>query len=186
MQLSYEGGFWGRLQVWLVAVFIFLLLPVTAIAGELAGSGNYKAGKELFTGERSLANGAPPCISCHNAGVGALGGGTLGPDLTKVWTDKFFLINADWINSEGIPVMGPVFSQKNITAEEVADLQAFFSSQADKGAGAGGSKFAGIGIIGFVAIMVAFSIIWGGRYRNRCQGTAHEALWRNYGGKGGK
>lgn len=185
MQLSYEGGFWGRLQVWLVAVFIFLLLPVAATAVDIAGSGDYKAGKAYFTGENSLSNGGPACISCHNAGVGALGGGSLGPDLTKIWTDKFFLINADWINSEGIPVMGAIFSKKNITAEEVADLQAFFSVQAEKGASSGVGKFIGGGIVGCIIILVFFAIVWGGRYRNRCKGTAHDALWRNYGGKGG-
>jgi mono/diheme cytochrome c family protein len=186
MQLSYGGAFWSRLQVWLVAFIIFLLLPVSAIAGEIAGSGNYKAGKAIFTGETRLKNGGPPCISCHNAGVGALGGGSLGPDLTKVWAEKSFFINADWINSDGIPVMGPTFSGKDVTPEEVADLQAFFSVQAEKSKTTGTSKFVGGGIIGFIALIIAFSIIWGGRYRNRCQGTAHDALWRNYGGKGGK
>lgn len=185
MQLSFNGGFWGRLQVWLVALIVFLLMPMSAIAGDAAGSGDYKAGKALFTGETKFVNGGPACISCHGASVGALGGGSLGPDLTKIWTDKFFLINADWINSEGIPVMGPIFSKRNVTPEEVADLQAFFSTQADKSASSGGGKFVGIGIIGFIALMIFFSIVWAGRYRNRCKGTAHDALWRNYAGKGG-
>jgi len=185
MQLSYEGSCWIKLQVWLVALVVFVLLPISVGAGEIAGSGDYKAGQALFTGERGLTNGGPACMSCHNAGVGSLGGGSLGPDLTKIWSDKPFLINADWINSEGIPVMGVVFSKKKITVEEVADLQAFFSVQAEKSAASGGSKFVGVGIIGFVAIMIAFSIIWSGRYRSRNKGTAHDALWRNYGGKGG-
>ena len=75
---------------------------------------------------------------------------------------------------------------RDVTPEEVADLQAFFSVQAEKSKTTGTSKFVGGGIIGFIALIIAFSIIWGGRYRNRCQGTAHDALWRNYGGKGGK
>lgn len=185
MQLSYEGGFWGRLQVWLVAVFIFLLLPVAATAGDIAGSGDYKAGKALFTGERSLKNGGPPCVSCHDAGVGALGGGSLGPNLTKVWTDKFFLIDAGWLNSEGIPVMGAIFSNQNVTPEEVEDLKAFFSVQAEKGVATGVGKFLIGGLIGCAIILIFFTIVWSGRYRNRCKGTAHDALWRNYGGKGG-
>ena len=40
-------------------------------------------------------------MSCHNAGnavVGALGGGSLGPDLTEVFDNKGFLIDTGWIN----------------------------------------------------------------------------------------
>ena len=184
MQLSYEGGFWGRLQVWLVAVFIFLLLPVAAsAAGDIAGSGNYKAGKAYFTGESRFSNGGPPCISCHNAGVGKLGGGSLGPDLTNVWKEKSYFIQAAWINGETTPVMGPVFSKKNVTEDEVADLQAFFSKPTPMPAGL--HMFIGGGIVGCIVILIFFAIVWSGRYRSRCKGTAHDALWRNYGGKGG-
>jgi hypothetical protein len=211
MQLSFKGGFWGKLQVWLVAVMVFLLLPaavfaadpapagaaapapeaapVAAVAPEtpaVVGSGDYKAGLALFTGQRAFKNGGPPCISCHNAGVGALGGGSLGPDLTKVWVDKSFLIDAGWINSDGIPVMGAIFSKKNVTPEEVADLQTFFHQQSTMSAAAGSGKFVLGGIIAFVIFIIIIAAGWSGRYRNRCQGTAHDALWRNYAGKGGK
>jgi mono/diheme cytochrome c family protein len=43
-------------------------------------------GRAVFLGERGLLNGGPACISCHTVkGNGALGGGRLGPDLTRVY-----------------------------------------------------------------------------------------------------
>ncbi len=171
----------------LLSAGLIFMMPALGSAQEVAGSGDVEAGKALFTGERSFQNGGPPCISCHNAGrLGALGGGTLGPDLTKVWEQKPFLIDPNWLNSEGVPVMGPVFSRHKVTDEEVEHLKAFFSSVATESPAGGGGKFLTGGIIGSIVMLVFFSIVWGNRYRKRCQGTAHDALWRNYGGKGGR
>jgi hypothetical protein len=178
---------WRRLQVWLVAATVITLMPMTVLAADIAGSGDYKAGADLFKGKTRFQNGGPPCISCHSAGVGALGGGTLGPNLSKVWTDRSFFIDVSWVNSPGIPVMGPIFSKRNITDEEMEHLKAFFSVRAQQAlASSSTGKFVGGGIIGFIIIMVFFSIVWSGRYRSRNKGTAHDALWRNYGGKGGR
>lgn len=162
--------------------------PMKAAAFENAEPGDAALGKMYFTGEKQFASGAPACISCHNAGVGSLGGGVLGPDLTNVYADdsKNPLLNAAWINA-GSPVMAPVFSKRNVTDEEVSHLRAFFAEQANVEAKpAPTGIFTIVGIGGFVGILIIFNIIWSGRYRNRNRGTAHDALWRNYGGKGGR
>jgi len=179
-----------RLHVWLTVVVVMvlsltLLTSMSANAAEIAGSGDYKAGEALFTGSTRFQNGGPPCISCHSTGVGAFDGGTLGPNLTKVWEEKFFLIDTGWINSEGVPVMGSIFPKRNITEEEVEHLKAFFSVRAQQDASSSTGKYVGVGIAGFIGLIILISIIWSGRYRSRCQGTAHDAVWRNYGGKGG-
>lgn len=150
--------------------------------------GNAEIGKALFTGEKSLQNNGPACISCHNIGIGTLGGGSLGPDLTKIATNetKFSLVSDGWINGGGSPVMGPIFGARNITPEEVEHIKAFFSAQASQPIVSQGGMFVGGGIIGFIVILIIFNIIWSNRYRNRNRGTAHDALWRNYGGKGGR
>ncbi len=152
-------------------------------------AGSAAIGRLLFTGEQAFASGAPPCMSCHSAGVGALGGGTLGPNLTKTYADpsKNPLINAAWINNPGTPVMGPVFSNRNVSDDEAANLRAFFAEQS-KGevAPSKSGAFTIISLGGFIGILILFNIIWSGRYRNRNKGTAHDALWRNYGGKGGR
>lgn len=178
----------GKGALFALALFLVAgMLPVTADAAMEAG--NPSVGKQLFTGEKRFTNGGPPCISCHNAGVGALGGGKLGPDLTKVYLDpsKNPFVNAAWINAPSIPVMGPVFSNRNVTDAEVADLRAFFEQQANTAKVTSSTgAFTIIGIGGFIGILIVFNIIWAGRYRSRNKGTAHDALWRNYGGKGGR
>lgn len=193
MELS--KGLSKRLQVCLVAIITIIMvvvfMPVQSDAAEVAGSGNYKAGENIFTGRTRLANGGTPCISCHTAGakIGALSGGSLGPNLTKVWETKFFLVDSNWINSSGSPVMGPIFTNRNILPEEVEHLKAFFSVVAQENATPASTKkgpFIGGGIIGTIVMLVIFSIIWGGRFRSRNGGTVHDDLWRNYGGKGGR
>ena len=45
-----------------------------------AVQGNAETGKDLFTGVVRFQNGGPPCMACHSTGgIGALGGGSLGP-----------------------------------------------------------------------------------------------------------
>src|SRR3989338_9184569 len=107
-----------------IAVVAMVSLPLMAVAQEaqpaasgevaipLAGevatppAGDYATGNALFTGEKRFTNGGPPCISCHSAGVGALGGGILGPNLTQVYSGpKRALLMTGWVNSPGLPVM---------------------------------------------------------------------------------
>jgi len=162
--------------------------PVAAAEAVPAETGDANVGRALFTGEMKFTNAGPPCISCHSAGVGALDGGNLGPNLTKAYVDesKNPLLSTVWVNGGGSPTMGPIFMAKNITEKEMEDLRAFLKVQgANDVAPSQTGTFAGIGLIGFVAIMILFSIIWSGRYSKRTKNTAHDALWRNYGGKGG-
>ncbi len=91
-----------------------------------------------------------------------------------------------WPNSPGVPVMGAIFPNKNITKGELGDLQAFFKKQAEGKATSGSGKFVIIGILVFFGFVIIIAAGWSGRYRSRNQGTAHDALWRNYAGKGGK
>lgn len=200
----------GRgLQLGIAALLIGGLVPMMAFAAKPAPvappvvaaepvveapveKGNANVGQDIFLGIRKLKNGGPACVSCHSASVGSLDGGALGPNLTKVYETKEPLLHIDadgngWANDPGIPTMGPVFSAKKITEEEMDNLRAFFAKQATQPvqSGAGGT-FTIIGIIGAVVLLVFFNIVWSNRYRTRCNGTAHDALWRNYGGKGGR
>ncbi|MBI3399702.1 MAG: hypothetical protein HY026_10820 [Deltaproteobacteria bacterium] len=163
--------------------------PLAVEVAEYAGKGDYNTGKALFTGEKTFVNGGPPCISCHNAGVGELGGGCLAPDLTKAYADptKNALLSTAWVNGGGSPVMGPIFSNKKVTDEEMDHLRAFFKTCSEKPVRpASTGTFAIFGLGGSVGLLILFSLIWSGRYSKRNQDTAHDALWRNYGGKGGR
>jgi len=179
------------LGVFLVSGFMSLS-PLATKAGATEGltePGDPNIGMMYFTGGKRFTNGGPPCISCHSAGVGALGGGVLGPNLTKTMADpsKNPLINGAWVNAPLDTPMGPIFSNRPVTDEEIGHIRAFLE-KASKGqvASSKGGAFTIIGIGGFIGILIVFNIIWSGRYRNRNRGTAHDALWRNYGGKGGR
>jgi len=162
--------------------------PVSVAEAAPVEAGDANVGRALFTGEMRFENAGPPCMSCHSSGVGALDGGSLGPNLTKAYVDetKNPLLSTAWVNGGGSPTMGPIFMAKNITEAEMENLRAFLKVQGEKNVAPSQTlTFAGIGIIGFVAILILFTIIWSGRYSKRTRNTAHDALWRNYGGKGG-
>ncbi len=84
-------------------------------------------GKAIFTGVQRLQNGGPPCMGCHSvAGIGALGGGALGPDLTGAYT-KY---NGDagltaFLNSVPTVTMNAVWTRQPLTPQEQANLVAF-------------------------------------------------------------
>jgi mono/diheme cytochrome c family protein len=92
-------------------------------------------GRELFLGVERLGNGGAACISCHTVqGLGALGGGKLGPDLTRVYErmqDRKQL--AAWLSAPATPTMQPVFKAHPLQPEEILSLVAFFEQSAKEG-----------------------------------------------------
>jgi len=102
------------------------VLPTAAAVPE----GNSVVGKELFTGVSRFQNGGPPCMGCHSiGGLGALGGGALGPDLTPAY-DKYGGA-AGLIGFLGAPptaTMSAVWGRQPLTPAEQADLMAFLQS----------------------------------------------------------
>jgi mono/diheme cytochrome c family protein len=94
-----------------------------------AVQGNPEIGKDLFTGGVRFQNGGPPCMACHSVGgIGALGGGQLGPDLTTL-VARFGGAAAVDALVAGIPTptMRAVWSQRPLTTEERANVVAFLA-----------------------------------------------------------
>ena len=90
-------------------------------------SGSPDQGWALFTGARRLENGGPACMSCHSiAGLGALGGGALGPDLTFAY-NNYGGDNGLALYLESLPTvtMNAVWARQPLTAQEQDDLRAF-------------------------------------------------------------
>lgn len=88
-------------------------------------------GKDLFTGAARLQNGGAACIACHDvAGIGALGGGALGPDLTLTYTKFGADGTASLLTNLAFPTMIPIFGTRLLTPEEQAHLAAFFQQTA--------------------------------------------------------
>ncbi|HMM79457.1 MAG TPA: cytochrome c [Pyrinomonadaceae bacterium] len=144
------------------------------------------AGKELFTGQIHLANGAPSCNSCHTVnGVGALGGGTLGPDLTAVnikYRDPELI---SILQSPNFPTMNTIFANHKLTDEEVVQLFAYLQNakQVNPEANvvptqAAATTDPGFLILGFgvtTLVLVGLNVFW----RKRSHGVRKEMVRRS-------
>ncbi len=62
-----------------------------AVSNEPFTEKDVQRGLALFTGGEKLKEGSAMCMSCHRMpGVGGLGGGNLGPDLTRVYENGLY------------------------------------------------------------------------------------------------
>jgi len=127
-------------------------------------------GERLFLGRAAFASGAPACLSCHTtAGVGGLGGGTLGPDLTAVYSRlEGRKALAAWLSAPPSLVMAPVFKSAPIASDEVLALVAYLKATAETG----GTEAAPValelllaGVGGAALVLLLFDFLWRGRFR---------------------
>lgn len=150
--------------------------PVGAPAITLP-SGDSAAGRAIFTGATPPQNGGPPCISCHsNSTIGALGGGSLGPDLTNVYARYGDAGLASALQNLPFPTMRGVFGNKPLTEAEAANLYAYFV-QTDQTAPRPLDMtvpFVAIGFWLFLALGLAGHLIW----RRRLGGVRRPLLKR--------
>lgn len=116
-------------------------------------SGDATRGEDLFTGAGGFENGGPSCLSCHAvAGVGALGGGQLGPDLTDSFAKYGGATGLNAVlENVAFPTMIPIFSRKPLTASERTDLVAFLEQAPDQER----SSNAVLGLLGLSLAVVA-------------------------------
>jgi mono/diheme cytochrome c family protein len=128
-------------------------------------------GRAIFLGERSLVNTGPACMSCHTVkGNGALGGGRLGPDLTRVYERLQGRKNmAAWLFAPATPTMSSVFKKHTLKPEEILPLVAFFEDSARRGGqddSAARLNFFLLGIGGAALGLVAMDAAWKRRFRS--------------------
>ena len=128
-------------------------------------------GRAVFLGERRLVNSGPACISCHTVkGNGALGGGRLGPDLTRVYERLQGRKNmAAWLFAPATPTMSTVFKQHGLKPEEILPLVAFFEDSARRGGqddSAARLNFFLFGMGGAAVALVAMDAAWKRRFRS--------------------
>lgn len=122
--------------------------------------GNATEGEALFTGSTSLENGGPACMSCHSTtGVGVLGGGTLGPDLTNVYT-RYGEGLSSTLESLPFPTMQGVFAENPLTDNEIADLYAYFVKADENKSGPISFDFVWIGLGGFLVFSLMIQLNW--------------------------
>ena len=85
-------------------------------------------GKEIFLGRRPLAGSGAPCISCHTLQeLSGLGGGRLGPDLTRSYERLGGRSSMKgWLSSPPTPTMQAAYRAHAFTPGEIDALLAYF------------------------------------------------------------
>ena len=131
-------------------------------------------GKQIVLGRRSLDAGGAPCISCHTVtGLTAMGGGRLGPDLTRVY-DRLGGTTGmkSWLSSPPTPTMQAAYRAHAMTAEEILWLVAYFESASKQASSEPAAKqtrpfltFLLIGLGGSLVGLVLLDGIWRKRFR---------------------
>ncbi|MBI3948212.1 MAG: cytochrome c [Armatimonadetes bacterium] len=127
------------------------------------------AGYRLFTGRARLSGGAPACASCHAVGnSGGLGGGTLGPDLTRANVKYTDVELAGILKAPAFPTMSRLFANRALTDDEVVQLFAYLRHVKTRTPDAARAGFAYLllGVAGALAMLGLFSGIWRGRLRS--------------------
>jgi len=126
-------------------------------------------GRAIFRGASPLRAGGPSCLGCHAiGGIGGLGGGRLGPDLTKVferYEDRRKL--GAWLSAPATPTMGPTFRVRPLDAEEILPLIAYFEDAArreEEDRAPRALVFALLGLGGAAGCFVLFQRLWSGRF----------------------
>jgi len=125
-------------------------------------------GRELFTGQAPLQNGAAPCLTCHTAeGTGVpVAGGTFSKDLTHVYARLGDQGLDAALSAPAFRVMGKVFEARPLAADEALALRAFLY-QSNKGGAVAAETLSPAVLAGIAALAALFVLnaIWARRLR---------------------
>ncbi|HUP59641.1 MAG TPA: cytochrome c [Thermoanaerobaculia bacterium] len=127
-------------------------------------------GRRIFNGTKRLANGGAACLSCHSVDdLRTLGGGRLGPDLTKVYERMNGRKNlASWLMAPATPTMRPLFANNAMTNDEIVALVAYLETSAKKPPSNGDTStlsFFFLGLGGAVFGFIGADTVWRKRFR---------------------
>ncbi len=149
-------------------------------------TGDIENGWRYFTGQKRFQNGGVSCNSCHSLrGLGALGGGTLGPDLTAVnikYRDPELILI---LQNPNFPTMAEMFRDRNLTDEEIVQVFAYLQHSktenphaqvvATTAAGTAEPGFLAIGFVITILALVGLNFVW----RKRHSGVREDIVRRS-------
>lgn len=136
--------------------------------------GNILDGKSLFMGVTRFQNSGPSCMACHSVdGIGAVGGGALGPDLTPTFTKYGGALGLTaFLAGAPTPVMKAVWGQKPLSAQEQADVVAFLQQASSEQQALDAQQpaqvvwqFIGLAVAGAALVLGLMQLIWRRRLR---------------------
>jgi len=128
-------------------------------------------GRDIFLGPFRLKAGGTACISCHSMfDSPALGGGRLGPDLTKIFERlQGRKPLSAWLQAPGTETMQPIFKNHPLAEDEIHALVAYFeSTTAERPADSSGGRVAFLlsGLIAAVVGIFFLDNIWKRRFHS--------------------
>ncbi|MCP3856866.1 MAG: c-type cytochrome [Actinomycetia bacterium] len=127
--------------------------------------GSVGEGHALFTGSSRLSNGGGACVACHTAGkVGNLGGRSLGPDLTGTAAEYGSeAALASWLADPKSAIMQPIFVDRPLTENEIADLTVFLTDAPNQSEPSDpGDGLILAGVAGFLILIGGMTVAWRG------------------------
>lgn len=139
--------------------------------------GDADIGRALFIGSSRLQNGGPPCMACHSVGgIGALGGGALGPDLTQAFNKYNGETGlAAFLGGVPTPTMNAIWSQRPLTPQERAHLISFLrAASVSQRAPQVLDQLALLAAGGVVVLLALAHLFW----RRRLSGGVRKAMLR--------
>ncbi len=150
-------------------------LPKSQFAGLNIGDQPFTArdianGQAIFRGTKPLTNGGPACLSCHSVDrLASLGGGRLGPDLTKVYERMQGRKNlAAWLQAPATLTMRPLFVNRSLTNDEIVAVVAYLeqaAKQPPQRQPTSTLTFLFLGLGGTVLSFIGADTIWRRRFR---------------------
>jgi cytochrome c551/c552 len=148
------------------SLLTFLGSGATVSGGTLL-PGDAVSGKAFFVGDKPFENGGPQCMSRHSiAGIGALGGGNLGPDLTANGYNKYGEGLGSFLGSPATVTMNAVWKDTPLTLQEQADLFAFMKEASVSGRSTQALwQIALLAIIGAAGLIAWAQFYWGKRLK---------------------
>ncbi len=136
--------------------------PATPVDEPIVG--DLARGRDLFRGSERLGNSGPACAACHTAGsVSNLGGSSLGPDLTNVLDtlggEAGFI---GWMANPPSPTMAPLFEDKPLSDQEIADLASYLNDTPNQDQPSGPDRLLLAALGGLVILIGGMAFFWRG------------------------